>query len=64
LDRIDQSAAGPIIPVKAIQVLARNQERGDPFAVLAYPDFGQVAPACQQKSPSEDVRGLKDGFGQ
>ena len=47
LQRVDQRAAGPVIAVKSLQVGACNQECGDPPAVGADPDFGQV-PAKKQ----------------
>jgi hypothetical protein len=63
LYRIDQGTAAPVVPVQAVQILARNQERCDAFAVVSDADLGQVATAGQQISPSEDVRGFKaDGL--
>jgi len=59
LHRIDQGLAGPIFPVQLVQVLAGDQERGDPFSVVAYADLCQITAACQQKRTSEDVRGFK-----
>jgi len=59
LHRIDQGLAGPIFPVQLVQVLAGDQERGDPFSVVAYADLCQITAACQQKSTPEDVRNFQ-----
>ncbi len=45
--RIDQRSASPVIVVKSFQVGACDQERGDPPAVIADPDFGQIAAHAQ-----------------
>jgi hypothetical protein len=55
LQRIDQGTAGPVVAVKAFQVLSRKQEGGDPPAVVSDPHFGQLRPAAQQKRTFEQI---------
>jgi hypothetical protein len=59
LQRIDQRPAGPVVPVQLVQVLARDQERGDALAIVPDTDLGQIAAAAQKKRSSKYVRGLK-----
>jgi hypothetical protein len=43
LQWINQRSAATIIVVKPLQVGACDQERGNPPAIIADPDFGQIA---------------------
>ncbi len=59
LQRINQRPAGTIIAVKSLQVGACDQERGNPPAVVADPDFGQIAAHAKQKCAFKQVGHFK-----
>jgi hypothetical protein len=52
---VHRAPAGAVIIVQSIQIRAGDQKRGDPAAVVADPDFCQVAPFAQQKSAPKKV---------
>jgi len=42
LQRIDQGLAGPVIPVQLVQILAGDQKRSNPSAIVADPHITQI----------------------
>jgi hypothetical protein len=42
-----------------VQVLTRDQKRGDPPAAFSDANFGQITAVAQQKCPSKNVRGFQ-----
>jgi len=59
LQRIDQSLTGSVIPVQLVQILAGDQKRSNPSAVVADPHITQITAVAQKERSSEDVRRLK-----
>ncbi len=59
LQRIDQGLTISVISIQLVQILARDQKRGDAFAVVSDAHLGQVTAAAQKIRPSEDVLGFK-----
>jgi hypothetical protein len=62
LYRIDQSPAAPVIAVQTVQIIARDQKRGDAAAVGPDPYFGQAAAAGQKVCATKQVRHFKGAF--
>ena len=62
LHRVDQRPAGPVIALKPVQVLARDQKRGDPPAVVAHPYPVQPGAHAQQKRTFEQIGDFKAAF--
>jgi len=42
LQRIDQGMSGPVIPVQLVQILAGDQKRSNPSAIVADPHITQI----------------------
>ena len=61
LHRVHQRAAGSIISVKLFDILARDQECGDTFAVSPDTDVRKITAFAQEKCASKYVCGLKTG---
>jgi hypothetical protein len=55
LNRIDQGPAGPVVAVQPVQVLSRDQKRGDRPAVVSDPHPVQPAAHAQQKRALEQI---------
>jgi hypothetical protein len=55
LHRVDQRPAGPVIAVQPVQVLSRDQKRGDPPAVVSDPHPVQPGAHAQQKCALEQI---------
>ena len=51
LQRIDQRPAGPIIPVQLVQILAGDQKRSNPSAIVADPHITQITAVAQKECP-------------
>jgi hypothetical protein len=59
LQRIDQGLTRPVIPIQLVQILAGDQKRGNPSAIVADPHITQITAVAQKERSSEDVRRLK-----
>jgi len=59
LQRIDQGLARPVIPVQLVQILAGDQKRSNPSAVVADPHIAQITAVAQKERSSKNVGGLK-----
>jgi hypothetical protein len=55
LHRVDQRPAGPVIALKPVQVLSRDQKRGNPPAVVSDPHPVETCAHAQQKRTLEQI---------
>jgi hypothetical protein len=62
LHRVDQGPAGPVIAVQSVQVLSRDQKRGDPPAVVSDLHPVETCTHAQQKRTFEQIGDFKAAF--
>jgi hypothetical protein len=55
LHRIDQGPASPVVAVVPVQIMAADQKRGNPPAVVPDPDPVQPGAHAQQKCALEQI---------
>jgi hypothetical protein len=62
LYRVDQSPAAPVIAVQTVQIIARDQKRGDAAAVGPNPNARQIAAAGQKIGATEQIGDFNGTF--
>jgi hypothetical protein len=62
LHRIDQGPAGPVVALKPVKVLARDQKRGDPPAVVSDLHPVETCAHAQQKRTLEQIGDFNGTF--
>ena len=58
MDRIHQGAAGAVLPVEPVKIVAGNLKGGNTAGRVLDPDPAQVPAMTKQEGPDEDVRSL------